>query len=214
MVEKAPRSTAKQVDLQTQGSTVSTCTIHHQFNERGFNGRRPTRTPLLRHTHKKARLEFAKTHLNNSKSFWENVLWTDETKLELFGKAHHLYVYKKQNEAFKEKITFPAVKHGGGSVMFWGCCAASGTGCLECVHGIMKSGNYQGILDCNVQPRVRKLGLHRRSLSVLCVLALIPALTMCTKKKQGHRSCSRTMYPNTLQKAPRNGSTKHESRLY
>ena len=62
--------------------------------------------------------KFAKTHLNKSKSFWENVLWTDETKLELFGKAHHLYVYRKQNEAFKEKNTFPPVKHGGGSVMF------------------------------------------------------------------------------------------------
>ena len=108
--------------------------------------------------HKTARLEFAYTHLNKPRSFWENVLWTDETKLELFGKAHHLYVYRKQNEAFKEKNTFPTVKHGGGSVMFWGCCAASGTGCLECVHGIMKS-DYQGILECNVQPSVRNLGL-------------------------------------------------------
>ena len=35
--------------------------------------------------------------------------------------------------------------------------------CLECVHGIMKSGDYQGILEHNVQPRVRKLGLRRRS---------------------------------------------------
>ena len=47
--------------------------------------------------------------------------------------------------------------------MFCGCCAASGTGCLECVHGIMKSGDYQGILEHNVQPSVRKLGLRRRS---------------------------------------------------
>ena len=38
--------------------------------------------------------------------------------------------------------------------MFWGCCAASGTGCLECVHGI---------LERNVRPSVRKLGLRRRS---------------------------------------------------
>ena len=39
----------------------------------------------------------------------------------------------------------------------------SGTGCLERVHGIMKSGDYQGILERNVQPSVRKLGLHQRS---------------------------------------------------
>ena len=47
--------------------------------------------------------------------------------------------------------------------MFWGCCAASGSGCLECVHGIMKSGDYQGILERNVQPSVRKLGFRGRS---------------------------------------------------
>ena len=70
---------------------------------------------------------------------------------------HHLYVYRKQNETLKEKNTFPTVNHGGGSVMFLGRCAASDIGCLECVDGIMKSGDYQGILECNVQPSVRKL---------------------------------------------------------
>ena len=50
MVEKAPQSTAKQIqaDLQTQGTTVSTRTIRLQLNERGFYGRRSRRTPLLR----------------------------------------------------------------------------------------------------------------------------------------------------------------------
>ena len=37
--------------------------------------------------------------------------------------------------------------------MFWGCFAASGTGCLDCVHGIMKSEDYQRILECNVGPQ-------------------------------------------------------------
>ena len=96
MMEKASRSTAKhiQADLQTQGTTVPTRTICRQLIERGLYGRRPKRTPLLRDRHKKARLEFAKTHLNKPKSFWENVLWTDETKVELFGKAHHLCLQK------------------------------------------------------------------------------------------------------------------------
>ncbi len=33
--------------------------------------------------------------------------------------------------------------------MFWSCFAASGTGCLDCVNGIMKSDDYQIILGCN-----------------------------------------------------------------
>ncbi len=41
--------------------------------------------------------------------------------------------------------------------MFLGFFAASGTGCLESVHGIMKSEDYQRILGHSVGPRVRKL---------------------------------------------------------
>ncbi len=44
--------------------------------------------------------------------------------------------------------------------MFWGCFAASGTGCLDCVNGVMKSDDYQRILGRNVVASVRKLRLH------------------------------------------------------
>ena len=99
------------------------------------------------------------TVLGKPKSFWENVLWTDETKVELFGKA----VYRQQNEAFKEKNTVPTGKYGGAGPMFWGCFAASGTRCLDCVHGIRKSEDYLIIFGRNVGPSVRKLGLRQRT---------------------------------------------------
>lgn len=165
MVEKEPRITAKEIqaELQGEGTSVSDRTIRRFLSESGLHGRRPRRTPLLKEKHKKARLEFAKMHIDKPQSFWENVLWTDESKLELFGKSHQLYVHRRKNEAFKEKNTIPTVKHGGGSVMFWGCFAAPGTGCLESVQGTMKSQDYQGILERNVLPSVRKLCLSRRS---------------------------------------------------
>ncbi len=164
MVDKEPRLTSKliQADLQTQGTTVSARTICRHLNEKGRYGRRPRRIPLLTQRHKKARLEFDKTYVTKPQSFWENVLWTDETKVELFGKGHHGTVYRKKNEAFKEKDTVPTDKHGGGSKMFWGCFAASGTGCLDCVKCIMKSDDYQRILGRNVVASVRKLRLHQR----------------------------------------------------
>lgn len=37
---------------------------------------------------------------------------------------------------------------------------ASGSGCLDCVQGITKSEDYQKILEVNVGPSARKLGLH------------------------------------------------------
>ena len=47
--------------------------------------------------------------------------------------------------------------------MLWGCFAASGTGGLDRITGIIKSENYQEILERNILLSVRKLGLSRRS---------------------------------------------------
>ena len=113
-VDKEPWSTSKQnqADLETQRTTVSACTIRRHLNEMGRYGRRPRRTPVLTQRHKKARLEFAKTYPRKPKSFWENVMWTDETKVELFGKAHDCTAYRKRNEAV-------VVGRGGRHVCQW-----------------------------------------------------------------------------------------------
>uniref|UniRef100_A0A3P8W165 Uncharacterized protein n=1 Tax=Cynoglossus semilaevis TaxID=244447 RepID=A0A3P8W165_CYNSE len=86
IVSKEPRTTSKEIkgELQGQGTSVSDRTIRRCLSQSGLHGRRPRRTPLLKKNHKKARLEFAKMHVDKPQSFWEDVLWTDETKLELF----------------------------------------------------------------------------------------------------------------------------------
>ena len=43
-----------------------------------------------------------------------NILWSDETKIELFGLNAKHHVWRKP-------VTIPKVKHGGGSIMLWGC---------------------------------------------------------------------------------------------
>lgn len=63
------------------------------------------------------RLIFAKEYLGKAQSFWENVLWTSKTKIDLFGNADQQCVYRWRNEAQKEKNTLPTVKHSGGSIL-------------------------------------------------------------------------------------------------
>lgn len=53
----------------------------------------------------------------------------------------------------------PTVKHGGGSVMVWGCVAASGPGPLAVIDRKMNSAVYQKILKENVRPAVCALKL-------------------------------------------------------
>ncbi len=49
-------------------------------------------------------------------------------------------------EKYKDKCVLPTVKHGGGSVMVWGCMSAAGTGELQFIEGTMNANMYCDIL--------------------------------------------------------------------
>ena len=49
---------------------------------------------------------------------------------------------KTNGEAFGENTTFPTVKHGGGSILLWGCVATGGTGNILLVEGRMDSTKF------------------------------------------------------------------------
>ncbi|KAK3571142.1 hypothetical protein QTP86_003094 [Hemibagrus guttatus] len=61
----------------------------------------------------------------------------------------------------KKKNIIPTVKYGGGSVMVWGCFAASGPGRLAVMNGTMNFAVYQKILKENVRPSVCDLKLKQ-----------------------------------------------------
>ncbi len=56
----------------------------------------------------------------------------------------------------------PTVKHGGGTVLMWGCMSAAGVGELHFIDGIMNSQMYSSILKEKMLPSLRALG--RRAL--------------------------------------------------
>ncbi|KAK3552729.1 hypothetical protein QTP86_021114 [Hemibagrus guttatus] len=151
-VKKNPRITTKAIlmNLGSAGGNISRQTVQRTLHTAGFHGRRPRRTPLLQIRHTKACLAFANAHLDKEEDFWSSVLWSDETKIELF--VHN-------DVAFNPKITIPTVKHGGGNLMFWGCFSAGGPGNLITVNSTMKKEQYIKILNNNIRQSAEKLGL-------------------------------------------------------
>ena len=120
-VSKDPRTTAKTLvnDLTKSGIVVSKKTITRALHRNGLRGCRTRKTPLLQKRHLKARLKYAKDKLEKDYAYWKHVLWSNETKLELFAHRDVAYVWRKKGEAYNPKNTVPTVKHGGGSIM-WG----------------------------------------------------------------------------------------------
>ena len=79
------------------------------------------RKSLLSKRHMTDRLEFPKRHLKDSQTMRNKILWSDKTKIELFGLNAKRHVWRNPG-------TIPTVKHGGGSILLLGCFSVAGTG--------------------------------------------------------------------------------------
>ena len=125
----------------------------------GLKSQRPKKTPLLLKRHRDARLKFVRQHKEKENSFWTRVLWTDETKIELFGHNYQNHVWRKDSEAYSPKNSIPTVKFGGGSVMIWGCFSVKGVGKTSVLDSKMNAQKYKQILQENLMSSVESLEL-------------------------------------------------------
>ena len=70
---------------------------------------------------------------------WKKVLWTDESKFEVFGSHRRTFERRRTTEKMLEECLTPSVKQGGGNMMVWGCFGAGKVGDLFRVKGILSA---------------------------------------------------------------------------
>ncbi|KAG2459777.1 TCB1 transposase, partial [Polypterus senegalus] len=145
-----------------RGEPSRRTTISAAIHQSGLYGRVARQKPLLSKRHMTACLEFAKRHLKDSQTMRNKILWSDETKIELFGVNARRHVWRKPGTAHHQANTIPTVKHGVGSIMLWGCFSAAGTGRLVRIKGKMTAAMYRDILDENLLQIALDLRLGRR----------------------------------------------------
>ncbi len=156
-VKKNPKITVAELQrcIREMGESCRKSTITAALHQSGLYGRVARRKPLLFSS-------LLKKHLKDSKMVTNKILWSDETKIELFGLNSKRYVWRKPGTAHHLSNTVPTVKHGGGSIMLWGCFSAAGTGGLVAIEGKMNAAKYRDILDENLLQSAQDLRLGWR----------------------------------------------------
>ncbi|KAG2466903.1 TCB1 transposase, partial [Polypterus senegalus] len=163
-VTKNPMVTLSELQRSSveRGEPSRRTTISAVIHKSGLYDRVARRKPLLSKRHMAARLKLAKRHPKDSQTTRNKILWSDETKIELFCVNARRHVRRKTGTAHHQANTIPTVKHGGGSIMLWGCFSAAKTGRLVRIKGKMTAAMYRDILDENLLQSALNLRLGRR----------------------------------------------------
>ena len=96
-----------------------------------------------------------------NESYWDDVIFTDESKFNIFGSDRKIKVWRKPNTELERKHPNSTVKHGGGHLMVWGCFSKNGAGALVFIEGNTDTDMYIDILKKNLRSSAERLDIVR-----------------------------------------------------
>lgn len=146
--------------LQESGKKVHPETVRRVSRNEGFNGRVARRKPYISAVNRRKRMAFAKLYVNKDPEWWSDVIFADESKFTLWQSDGRVRVWRKVNEQLKKQNLQQTVKHGGGSVMVWGCMSSAGVGELRYIEETMTKEVYLDILKDSLHQSAEKLGIR------------------------------------------------------
>ena len=167
LVQTGKCTTASQIKQELRdfsGIFVSADTILRTLRRLGYRSHLKKKRPQLTKTHRAARRTFERTHRNWKFEDWGMVIWSDETKINLWGSDGGERCFRRAGEPLRDHQVIPTRKFGGGSIMVWGCMLASGIGFLCRVDGGLNAEVYKNILEDDLQQTIDWYGLDKASI--------------------------------------------------
>lgn len=92
--------------------------VRNRLHKKGHKGRVALKKPWLSAKIIKTRLNWAKDHISWTSDDWNKVIWSDETKVMLFGSDGITRKWRRTGESLKKECLRPTVKHGGGELLY------------------------------------------------------------------------------------------------
>ena len=95
-------------ELETElGILISQSTVQRRAHEIGLFGRVARKKPYVNKINRVKRPRYAKEMLEKPLGFWETVVWSDESKFNVFGSDGKVMVWRTPKEEFDPKCTIP-----------------------------------------------------------------------------------------------------------
>lgn len=150
--------------LKAESTLVSGRTVRRMLNEAGMKAARKPKVLPLTPKRKKVRLSWAKAHQSWTVDDWKQVIFSDETKINRIGSDGAQWFWNATNEEIRECHLQHMYKHGGGSIMLWGCFLWDGPGYIVRIDGSLDSKLYCEILDDDLKSSAEYYGFDLKNI--------------------------------------------------
>jgi len=144
----------------TLNISVSNRTIQRTLHKEGYSGHAAKKKPFISEANRKKRYGWCRVHKNWTTE-WNYVIWSDESRFELFNNDSRNWVWRKKDERYEVNCLKPTVKHSIG-VMVWGCFCNNKLGPLVLVEGTLNSEKYIELLERNLLPFFSNLNIENK----------------------------------------------------
>ena len=143
--------------VTSTSTNVSQITLKRYLHKNNIYGRIGAKKPFVNAANKIKRLAWAKSR-EKWVSEWENIIWSDESRFEVFGGDGRRHVWRKPQEKYEPKCLIPTFKSGQESVMVWGCFVKNKLGPLVRLEGRITANVYiEEILEKHLLPFINNL---------------------------------------------------------
>lgn len=143
---------------KTLNFSISERTVQRVLHDEGYSGHAAKKKPFISEQNRKKRFGWCRMKKNWINE-WENIIWSDESRFELFNNDSRNWVWRKKDERYKIECLKPTVKNSIG-VMVWGCFCNNKIGPLVLIEGTLNSDRYIELLEKYLIPFLNSLGVE------------------------------------------------------